>query len=170
MNQQVTKMYADTQVDWDYIAFVDSDCTFTRPCTPNELFHGSLPCLIVTPYAELGDSVPWKPITEKALGFPCEFETMRREPWIIHREVLQHLRHYMLHTHHMHLRDYVMVQPDKHFSEFNLIGSYVLKHMPHTVHLVDTSKESLPEPVLYQAWSWSGLNDEDRKKLEDILK
>jgi hypothetical protein len=169
LDQQVTKMTSDEYTQADYIAYVDSDCCFTKPNTPNELFHGDKPVLIVTPYTALPSDHPWQPITERALRFTCPFETMRREPWIIRRDHLILFQAYMAQIHHMSLQDYVMSQPHRSFSEFNAMGSYLLRYHDTEYHVLDSTKHPLPDPVLNQRWSWGGLTEEIKAEMERIL-
>lgn len=170
LHQQVTKLYADTYVKGDYILFVDSDCVFTQEVTPETYFSDGKPVMLITPYSELGASVPWQPITEKALGFPCPFETMRRIPWICRKDLLEQVRIHMANLHDCAANEYVMAQPNRAFSEFNVLGSYALTHYsPEYYKFLDTTKEPLPPLTAIQHWSWGGISDQLRDELKRII-
>lgn len=171
MHQQTTKMLAHYYSTGDNIMFVDSDCVFERETTPELLCPTGKPDLLVTPYAQLGNSVPWKPITEKALGFECEFETMRRLPITVPSTALAEVEAYMRAKWNVNdVGAYIMRQPGREFSEFNVIGSYILKHMPNAVRVVDTTRCQIPEPIVLQSWSWGGITPDIRLIIEEILK
>lgn len=167
LGQQVSKLYADTMVTTDCIAYVDSDCIFHTPNTPDHMFHQARPILYATPYNTI--ETPWQPITQKALRIHCPYETMRRFPWIIHRAVLQGVRSYMKKLHFVEARRYVMQQPYRSFSEFNAIGSYAIQFMPDQIHMVDTTLTELSPPMLKQYHSWGGITPEIQAEIERTL-
>lgn len=169
MGQQFDKMNADTYSDADYIGYVDSDCIFTTPNTPNTWFVGNKIQYLITPYEVLGNTVPWKGITEKALKFDCPFETMRRHPCVYPKDVIKHCREYIEKLHGKSLRTYIMEQPTGQFSEFNAMGSYALKMEPENFLFVDTTKNPLPPEILKQRWSYGGVTSDIAAENEKIL-
>lgn len=169
MAQQYTKMTADIHSTADYIAFLDSDCLCTVPNNPQTWMEGDKIRYLITPYEILGITVPWKPITEKALKFECKFETMRRHPCVFPREVITHCREYMEQIHGKPLRDYISEQPHGSFSEFNVMGSYALQKESEKFMFLDTTKNPLPPEVIKQRWSYGGLTPLIFEENERIL-
>lgn len=169
LEQQYSKMTADLFCDGDYIAFVDSDCIFVKPNTPEVWFENGKVKYLITPYSALGTSVPWQQFTQKALGFECPFETMRRHPCVFPREVIAGCRTYLMMLHHKPLRTYILEQGGNSFSEFNVMGSYALAVEPEKFHFLDTTSNPLPEKVLEQRWSYGGLTKQIMDDNERIL-
>lgn len=166
--QQRVKLNADCYTEADTICFVDSDCFFFRPYNlQEELFRDGKPILMITPYSDLPPNVPWKPITERTVGFEVQHETMRRLPLTYRAEHLDRFRRHIAHIHGKSLNDYIDSVTE--FSEFNAIGSYILKYHPNEVSILDTSKDPIPEQWVYQAWSWGGLLPEIVSKYERLL-
>jgi hypothetical protein len=156
--QQFDKLDAHTYVDTDYILYSDSDCIYTAPFDTSLLFHDDLPILCMTPYTQLeGDGGhAWKAITENLLGFPVQYEYMRRFPIIHRRQTVSDLA-----------KDYPNLAPKvvgRHVSEFNLIGAYAHRYR----HLYHFTEDCSPVPCK-QFWSWSGMTEEERQIIKDIL-
>lgn len=175
LSQQVFKLCADEFTDADYICYIDSDTIFTRPVTPETYFQDGLPIWLMTPYEQT--KTPWQPIIEKFIGLPLpfrvEYEFMRRSPILAPRWLLQHLRMYCELRHHMSLKDYVMSQPYREYSEFNAIGALAYYWRRENFHWIDTSKvpeSEWPALTVLQSYSWGGLTDEIRATMEEILK
>lgn len=169
LEQQYSKMIADTFCEGDYIGFVDSDCMFVLPNTPDSWFENGKIRYLVTPYAELGNAVPWRKFTEAALGFECPFETMRRHPCVFPRGVIANCRTYMVLRHHKPLRNYILEQGGNSFSEFNVMGSYALQVEPDRFQFIDTTESPLPPKIVEQRWSYGGLTDKIKAENERIL-
>jgi hypothetical protein len=169
MAQQITKCNADCFTEAQWIAFIDSDCFFERPFNLYEqLFSNNKPIILKTPYIDLPPNVPWQKPTSKALGFEVQYETMRRHPSIYKNEWLDRFRRHIAHVHGKSINDYIAGETT--FSEFNAMGSYVLRYHENEAHWIDTSKDPVPDQWLYQAWSWGGLTNEIRAKYERLLK
>ncbi len=133
--QQSTKMHADLFVRGGdaWIIYLDDDCLVTEPFDAAELFApNGKPYALWTPYAELGNKVPWQPSTEAALGFPCPNEVMRRHGAVYSSADLRGFRAWFLANRKTPLDAYIRQQGEakKNFAEFNVIGSYFwhLKH------------------------------------------
>lgn len=169
MAQQHTKMMADTYSNADYIGFVDSDCIFVTRNSPETWMVGDKIRYLITHYSSLGDTVPWKGITEKALRFECPFETMRRHPCVFPREVITHCREYMEKIHGKPLKSYIYEQPNGSFSEFNVMGSYARQMEPEKFMFVDTAHNPLPPEILKQRWSYGGITPEIAAENDRIL-
>lgn len=166
--QQRIKLNADSFTEAPFCCFVDSDCFFYRPINiQEELFKDGKPILMATPYTDLPPSVPWQPVTEKALGFLPEFETMRRLPLLYKAEHLDRLRRHIAHVHGQSVNDYI--NSVSSFSEFNALGSYILKYHPNEISVLNTQTDPVPEQWAYQAWSWGGITPEIKAKYERLL-
>ncbi len=172
LHQQVVKLHADLYCDTksEYVLFVDSDCCFTRECTPQSFFVGSLPYMMKTSFASIGNQVDiWKKTTEKALKCECEFETMRRIPIMYPIHVLSEFRQHMISLHGKTVEEYIKEQPRGEFSEFNALGNYCLKFHSEKFFWWDTVKEpNLPQKVANQEWSWGGITGQMKSSLERI--
>lgn len=186
LGQQVTKLHADLFCRSEYILFIDSDCVFTTKTMPeNYVDQNGRPHLLRTPYAAISqDAQRWKGITEKALGFECPYETMRRMPLVYRKYDLVLFREWFKENRGKLLEKYILEQPGNDFSEFNAIGSWLEKFHSVRYNIVDTheahtevksikrgkgvqEKEEttyidLPTPPsnVKQFWSWGGITPE----------
>lgn len=167
LHQQTSKMLADTFTDADVIMFLDSDCVLTEPLRPEMLYTNGKLTMLITPYTEFPDDFPWQKPTEKALGFPCPFETMRRHPFAYPSKILRECREHVEALHHQDITSYIMSQHA--FSEFNVIGSFCREMMPSWFHFIDTTKEPLPNTVLKQYWSHDPKWETIEKEIKVIL-
>lgn len=172
LGQQATKLYADMYSDADYILFVDSDCIFTENVTPKSFMKNGLPFILKTSYEELGNAVPWQPITTKALGFVPTFEYMRRLPLMYHQNHLSQMRNALQIKHGMKLETYITEQPHNAFSEFNALGAFCEAYYQNEYVFQDT-KDGVPSPLVWQYWSHDFRNENKQSiidKIEEILK
>lgn len=165
--QQSDKMQADHFSDADFITFTDSDTVFTRPVTPNDLIcpSGKVGWLY-TPYASLGEQgSTWKRITEKMMKRPVEMEMMRRHPFTAPRWALQEFRAWVHRTHGISMERYFLTQLNRECSEFNFLGAYLWFHHRDKVEWQNTD-ENMGTTFCLQHYSWGGLTEEIRSKLE----
>lgn len=170
LGQQISKLNADLYCESDYVMYVDSDCVFTRPFDCNELINNGNPVMYKTNYERLGNAVAWKPITEKSLNKKdIEFEYMRRLPLMYRSETIADLREYMGLIHGVTMEQYVVSQPFKEFSEFNTLGAFADFFCPEKYEFKNTD-DGVEENCLIQHYSWGGLTDEIREKIEGYLK
>lgn len=161
--QQYCKLLAFDYLHTNYIMYIDSDCVFKRPINPNDLFVDGKPIIYKTPYERI-DS-PWKQITEDAIGFPVEWEYMRRHPFTYHRSTLVELFRYK-----PGIYEYTKARAaSRSFSEFNYIGAYAEKFESDKYHFHDT-EYGLPDPFIHQLWSWGGVTEQVKNEIEEILK
>ena len=162
LSQQVSKMYADEFCGAEYVLHVDSDCVFTKPCTPESFFHGGKPAIL----REEGVDSPWPKISVNTLGWYDGAEYMRRLPIIYPRWAYGEFRKYVKDRQGVELRDWIMHQSHRAFSEFNTMGQFLYK-----THQEDFAwcHPSAMDTVAKQWWSWGGLSDEIRKEIEEIL-
>jgi hypothetical protein len=162
IDQQINKLMAHTLTDADYILYVDSDVCFYRQIdVAKEYFVNGKPYLMKTNYNLVGDAICWKKPTEEILGFELEYEYMRRIPCLYSIITLASLDK---------LVNCSKLAKLNRLSEFNLIGAYVDHYENHLYHIIDTEKDEIPKECAKQLWSWSGCNEEDRQKMEELLK
>lgn len=157
LHHQVQKCCADVYCpDSDFVVHVDSDCIFTEPVTPADYFVNDKPVLLYRPYSTCPPGTPWQAPTERALGFSCPLETMQRHPAVHYRYTYEDVRAKVEEVHRTPFAEYVLsCKPDfpQGFTEFNTLGSYVMRYYPHAYHAIDVSKNPHPHSKLMQFWS-----------------
>lgn len=173
LGQQCDKLIAHLYTDAEYILYWDSDVLAIRPFSPKDLMIDGKPRCLETPYAKLvtangSSAVPWQSIVERALGHPVAKERMRQHPFLTNRMALIGLRDYMQMLHGIPIVDYIASQPNREFSEFNVLHSWAADHAPDMFTFWDTEK-GVPEPFVRQWWSWSGMTQEIREEMEKLL-
>ena len=171
LGQQLTKMQAWKLTDADAIVFWDSDVVATRPIDVwTEYFRDGKIIIYKTRYSSLGDACPWQPITAKALmgaGLPIpEWEYMRRMPLVYWTSTLKGCEEYAVALHGIPLDKYLRNQPHRAFSEFNVIGAFAEFRDAGGYHFVDTESVDMPPCAVDQMWSWGGLTNEVKIKME----
>lgn len=163
IQQQAIKLCADQWVSSEFILFVDSDCIFHMPFSPESFLRDGKPVLMKTKYENLGVGEVWKPITEAVVGWPVEFEYMRQLPFMYRRDTLTAFRNVF-----PGLGGQLEKMVDRSFSEFNAIGAFTDRYEQQNYYIIDT-EVWIRSPVIKQYWSWSGLTADERKEIEDIL-
>jgi hypothetical protein len=169
LGQQVTKLYADTLSDADYILHVDSDCTFKVPARPADFFCEGRPQLMITPNKFFHTNLTWQRSTERALGFAVEYDYMRRHPHIYPRWLYGELRAHIRARHRCELADYILAQGPMGFSEFNAIGALAHRRYPNKFSWQEWLSRDFDERFCRINWSWGGLTAQIRNELEAIL-
>lgn len=187
LHHQAMKCNADKFcINADFILHTDSDCIFTESVSPRDYFVDGKPELLVQSYETCGGERQWKGPTERALGFSCSHETMRRHPAVHYRGMYKEMRECVELVHKMPFDEYVLsCKPDFPwgFSEFNALGSFVLNsHWAEKYHIIDTGAVGHPpsSKKLVQFWSHSpknqpqstpwGLNMTPEKAFNKLLK
>ena len=173
VGQQRTKHYADnycTKSGEDcWIIYTDSDCVFTAPTTMDSLFVNGKPIHLHTPYALLPPEVPWKRITERALGFEVHDEFMRRHGAVYRASELRDFRRWFEQHRGTPIDLYLSSVPPRAYSEFNSLGAWLWKFRHGTRHWIRTDVDPMPPLALKQGWSWGGVTPEIRAEIERIL-
>lgn len=169
--QQARKLHADQDTNADYILFMDSDCVFTKPVTPQDFIRDGKPIWLKTPFGNARDDQQvWKPVMAKFLGKESQHEFMRRHPFILPRWAFTELRNFCRYKHGMELSDYVMAQaaPGQMltFSEWNCAGFFLHEFHHDKVAWIDTTTDEVPEAVVWQGFTHAG----EGRKQEDIAK
>lgn len=172
LQQQVDKIYAYAYCGGGdpWITFFDSDCVAIAPFDLAALFApDGRPYLLRTPYASLGNKVPWQPITEAALGFPCPEETMRCHPMTYRASELRAFVEWFRKNRSQSIDQYVSSVKANNFSEFNALGSWLLRFHEGSRVWINTENDKVPSWPLRQFWSWGGVTPNIEQEIEKIL-
>lgn len=166
--QQVSKIKAHECCKGDYILFVDSDVIFKPNADVRDYFHNNKPIILKAEYKSVGGAICWKKPTEKLFKENVEFEYMRFAPQLFHRSTLE-----MINESFPDIENYIMSQPYRQFSEFNVLGFYAEKMQYEQYSIIDVTNGVpgwLPENKSVQKWSWGGITEEIKSELENYLK
>jgi hypothetical protein len=164
LGQQSDKLYADMYCNAPYILCLDSDCIFTKEIRPEDLFVDGKPVWL---YEKVpSQDTPWTQITHDAIGWEPEYEFMRRHPFLFERQALRDFRNYMFNRHNKALNVYIKERPYRSFSEFNAYGAWCYKEKNLLYKWLHPSEFHC---IANQEWSWGGLTEEIKVKLENIL-
>jgi hypothetical protein len=162
LKHQVEKCRADYYMaKTEFICHVDADCIFKEPVTPEDYFVNGKPVLCIAGWDKVQDATCWKAPTERALGFHCDYETMRRHPAVHYRSLYGELRQRIQSVHGVKFDEYILAQPSAPmgFSEFNALGSLAIKEpWRDKYHIIDVGKDPWPPQKLVQFWSRSPVN------------
>lgn len=187
LGQQFTKMNAHLYTDADAVLFWDSDLIACEPVDISEWTLDGKPIILKTSYHSieftlnktplteesmrtlLSNTLNWKKITEKALGFSVESEYMRRLPFFYFTDTIAASSKWIENKHKVTLREYLNSQPYRTFSEFNAIGAYAEKFESDRYAFIDTDTNEIPKNKLHQFWSWSGLDSNDLKQIKQYI-
>lgn len=169
--QQACKLNADQYTDADYILFMDSDCVFTRPVTPDDFIKDGKPIWLHTPLDQARpDQHVWAPVMEKFLGKKPQHEFMRRHPFIVPRWAFQELRTFCQYRHGKSIDEYILGEADPanglslRFSEWNCLGFFLWEYHKDRVEWVLDSDAG--PACVWQGYTHGGHS----RQLEDIAK
>lgn len=173
------KCYADVFMpDTDLILHMDPDCMFHAPFSPESYISKGKPVLVIEPYEAVQKyHLPryhWKSVTEDALRFPCNYETMCRHPAIHHAWLYPKVRKHIEAVHQTPFVDFALKQKNSFpqgFGEFNTLGSYAVDRHPESYCLIDrgnSGEAADPKPLLTQMWSYEGVN-RNMARIREIL-
>lgn len=182
IGQQLTKLRAFEYTDAEAILYTDSDCVFSGPFDVCEMLHNGSPIVYKTEYSKVGDAICWKEPTEKYLGYPVEYEYMRRQPLLFYTDTIKKVHNLIAQR-----ENEILLRGT--FSEFNLLGAYAEKNESDRYHFVNTDtvihnqegktvsdklamadQTGIKKLNLLQFWSWGGLTDEIKAELNELLK
>lgn len=165
LDHMVQKCLAEQHCpDADFIFHTDSDVMFIEPATPETFFVDGKPIMLVEPYSHLkstnNPAAVWLDSTKRMLGWTPLYETMRRHGAVYPRALYPAFRGYIESKHRRPFRELMLSQNQSPlgWSEFNCIGSYALKFMHNTFHLIDVSTSPWPAHPLIQFWSQSQMD------------
>lgn len=158
LHAQVAKCFADRYCPLsNFILHMDSDCIFTEPVTPQDYFVDGKPVMLIEEFSRMPDS-PWKAVTERALGMPVQFETMRRHPQLHPLGLYAAMRKRIEEVHKKPFQDYVLGCAGGFpfgFSEHCALGAFALSRpeWADKYHWIDLAKEQAPKEKVKQFWS-----------------
>jgi len=162
ISQQVDKLESWRYTDCDLIMFWDSDCPLKRPFDVRERIIGGKPLLYRTIYTLIPQyAQKWQAVVKRDLGFAPDFEYMRSQPMFHSVEMLRQLEGTYPH---LRKRAESLVEGDL-FSEFNLMGAFADRFCPELYHFSED-----PHPyICEQFWSWGGITDDVRARLDELF-
>jgi glycosyltransferase involved in cell wall biosynthesis len=163
IGQQVSKLEAHKYCQGDYILFVDSDVMFYEGADVRDYFIDNKPIILKERYERVGAAICWKPIVEKLFKEPVEYEYMRFAPQIFHKSTLERFAEAF-----SDIENYAIQQPERQFSEFNILGFFVAKNEPENYSIIDLEFNPIPVNRSKQFWSWSGLTTKERIELDQL--
>lgn len=169
LGQQVTKLYADSFSDADFVCHIDSDCIFRRPTAPEDLFEQGKPRVLMTAYTNLDPHVPWKRVIEHFLLRQVEHEYMRTPPYTFPRWIYGALREHAFRLHQVPLDAYILSQLPRRFSEFNALGAYAFYHHHDSFTWLDVPSRLPLSTPCHVFWSWGGINHRVQQQIESLL-
>lgn len=162
--QQEIKLRAFEFVDTEYVMFMDCDCIFTEEVTPQSFLDGDKPILLKTPYEDIPEVMFWKVATEDAIGFEVNYEYMRRNNLCYRTDTIKHLWD----DYSIRFMPKLRMAQNRQFSEFNLMGAYTEAYEKDLYKIINT-RDEIPHHPCKQFWSYSGLNKNDLKEIQQYL-
>lgn len=163
IQQQYVKLHADGYCSSENILFVDSDVVFFDYFSENSFMVGRKPILLKTRYGNLEGAEAWRAITEQAMGFPVEWEYMRRFPLLYRKDTITAFRNAFY-----GVVESLKRMPDHAFSEFNALGAFVEKYQPQDYFISDTA-DWMPHTVAKQFWSWGAMSHEIQQEMRGFI-
>lgn len=146
--QQWCKISAHKYTDAPFIMFSDSDCIHDHPIDLNDFIKDGKPEILYTDYSKVGDAICWKQVTEAFINEPVQWEFMRRNCLIYHRETLVKISEYQPNLEHI-------IMTGERFSEFNAIGAYAFKYEREKYNFVNTDNWDFVPPKAVQYHSYT---------------
>jgi hypothetical protein len=170
--QQVCKLNADKYTDADFVLFMDSDCIFTRPVTPETFMRDGKIMWLMTPMdkAREDQRAAWISVMTKWMNKAPEYEFMHRHPFMFPRWFFEKIRGFCASQHSQALDNYILKQPGRAFSEFNCAGFLAYEHFRDRFEWINTATDQVPPATVLQNWSPAGLTEATKAELEAILK
>lgn len=169
LGQQVTKLHADDFSDADFICHIDSDCIVSQPVSPDYLLDAGRPRIAMRSYRSLDRHWPWQAPTEAFLGWSVEWDFMQRPPFVFPRWIYPQVRAHCVAQHGMDLDRYVLSQPPRGFSEFNVLGAYAYARHRESFSWEIAPADGVTDSTCRWYWSWGGLDDGTRTEIEALL-
>jgi hypothetical protein len=169
LGQQATKLLADTFSDAEYICHVDSDCVFFRPTSPQDLIVDGKPHVLMRSCELLIGHRPWQRPTEKFLGCRVLDDFMQQPPFTFPRWLYPKLRKHAVATHFTDIESYIAAQPQRGFSEYNVLGAFAWQYHHEHFLWVDTADSPPVAPYCRWYWSWGGIDSVTRREIQAIL-
>ena len=121
------------------------------------------------PCERLGRHYPWRKPTEEFLRWGVCDDFMQRPPFVFPRWIYPEVRAHALHIHGVDIETYILAQPPRCFSEYNVLGAFAWARHHERFEWRDTSVSPPGEPHCRWYWSWGGINDAIRSEIRSIL-
>lgn len=163
--------------DIEYIYHIDSDCIFTSRCSYVDFLVKDKPVLDCAPFQWLESThrdwkylFRWKRVSEEALGFQVDFETMQSLPIVYYRSVYSKTRNLVSNNVGKDFSEYLSLCKNsfpQSFCEFNTLGTVALNFFTEKYFVWDRSKLGKLLPYsgrLIQFWSHGGLDGVDENQ------
>lgn len=144
--QQWCKISAHRFSGANFILFADSDCIFDHPINVQEFIVDDKPEILYTDYSRVGDAICWKEVTEAFIKEPMQYEMMRRNCLIYHRDTLVAIEKYEPNL------EYIIMSSVR-FSEFNAMSAYAWKYERDKYNFVNTDEWEYTRPKAVQYFS-----------------
>lgn len=159
----------------DYIMFMDSDCVFREPVTPDDYIINTRPVILMESYKALearnDPACCWKKGTTEVLGFVPEYETMRRHPTAHWKDTFRNFRDHIVDFHNLPFEMFALSRDPSFpvgFNDFNNLNSYAQRVYPDKYHFIDITDhpELRPRDKLIQYWSHGPINKPQENTLD----
>jgi hypothetical protein len=170
LGQQATKLLADTFTDADFICHVDSDCVFCRPTSASDFIVSGKPLVLMQSCELLPGERPWQKPTDKFFGFPVLDDFMRHPPFTFPRWIYARLRAFAVEEHGMDIERYILRQPQRGFSEYNVLGAFAWHYYHEAFNWVELEGAQHTSAHCRWYWSWGGIDGAIRKEIGQLLK
>ena len=168
VDQQVTKILADTYCLGDFILHVDSDSIAREPLDLSYYFVEGRPKLLFRKWEDAGTAICWKLITTQVLRVVPFFETMPSIGIMYHRSTHALFRQYLEQVHGLSFGAWVGTVGN--LSEFNAIGNFAHMFTPeayHFIRAVGPGADCYPRPFR-QFYSHDGV-EKHQVELNQLL-
>lgn len=168
VGQMATKMHYDEFTDADLITHVDSDMIFSEPYDSSHLINKDGKAIIgKQEYVQL--TVPWKSITEKFVGFEVTWEYNRLYPSVYPRWLYKETRDVIAKIADKPFDDVISAIDLRQFSECNSLGAVAEKSFADKIDFRDVTRDPIPGRPCTCYWSWGGLTEETKAKIEKSI-
>ena len=174
--QQITKLTAYRYCDADVIVHIDSDCIFTKPFSPADLYHDDRILLLNCPYSYFyseGVNCPWQSVTSQFAKRQVDREFMRQFPLCYPRELYQDLEAWFVQNHGYPIDAIASHVNGDHFSEFNLLGAFSFYSSINYHSHIDSLQQQMPSFVqqmcLYDSRNDRSIPQSELAYLEEFL-
>lgn len=169
IGQQISKLQAYRHVKGEFVLYVASDVVFSPGANVSAYFQDGKPVILKESYARLDSRHPhldtrkWQDVVNLIFGAKPSHEYMRRAPQIFRTETLAALDRAF-----PQLEDHALRQPNRRFSEFNVLGYFVERYEPFNYIIIDLEHEPLPPNPAMQYWSWGGVSPDIFAQLVEL--
>lgn len=168
VGQMGTKMHYDEYTDAEIITHVDADMIFSKPYTSMHLINDKGQVMIGKQrYSEL--VIPWKPITERLVGFGLEWEYNRVYPSAYPRWLYAATRARIAQVAGKPFLTVIYEVVRREFSEINVLGAVAEKYFPDRFEFMDITRDPLPSRPCSCYWSWGGITPEIKKRIDAAM-